>query len=182
MLKRPSSRRKRGHGGSIELNLVPMMDTFVVLIAFLLYTMAFIVMSHIETPLPTASPTEVAEKLKEKPLQLTVSFRKDEVEIWSPFKKIESKKIPNTPEGIPDVLAIHQRLVEVKQQFPTENQVVLAPNGSISYDTLIAAMDGIRLLDATDTPIIVRNAETGVDEALKLLFPEVVFGNILGND
>jgi hypothetical protein len=144
--------------------------------------MAFIVMTHVETPLPTASPTEVAEKLKEKPLQLTVSFRKDETEIWSPFKKIESKKIPNTPEGTPDVQAIHARLVEVKQQFPNENQVVLAPNGSISYDSLIASMDGIRMLDATDPPIIVKNAETGVDQALKLLFPEVVFGNILSNE
>lgn len=181
MLRRPSARRKVGKE-QIELNLVPMMDTFVTLIAFLLYTMAFIVMTHVETPLPTANPTEVAEKLKEKPLQLTVSFRKDETEIWSPFKKIEAKKIPNTPEGTPDVAAIHARLVEVKQRFPAEKQVVLAPNGSISYDSLVASMDGIRMLDATDPPIIAKNAETGVDEALKLLFPEVVFGNILGND
>jgi biopolymer transport protein ExbD len=180
MLRSPSSRRRARK--EIELNLVPMMDTFVVLIAFLLYTMASIVMNHVETPLPTASPTEVAEKLKENPLQLTVSFRKDETEIWSPFKKIDAKKIPNTPEGTPDVLAIHQRLVEVKQQFPNENQVVLAPTGSTSYDSLVASMDVIRLLDATDTPIIVRNKDTGVDEALKFLFPEIVFGNVLSND
>lgn len=181
MLKRPSSRRKV-HREPIELNLVPMMDTFVVLIAFLLYTMVFVMMTHVETPLPTASPTEVAEKLKEKPLQLTVSFRKDETEIWSPFQKISPKKIPNTPEGTPDVGAIHARLVEVKQQFPTENQVVLAPAGSTSYDSLIAAMDGVRMLDAIDPPIIVKNAQTGVDEAITQLFPLVVFGNILGND
>lgn len=182
MLKRPSSKRGRKGGEQIELNLVPMMDTFVTLIAFLLYTMAFIVMTSVETPLPTASPTEVAEKLKEKPLQLTVSFRKDETEIWSPFKKIDSKKIPNLPEGVPDVQGIHQRLVEVKQQFPNEKQVVLAPAGSTSYDSLVAAMDGIRLLDATDPAIIVKNEQTGVDEALKLLFPDVVFGNILSSD
>lgn len=181
MLRRPSARRKVG-AEQISLNLVPMMDTFVTLIAFLLYTMAFIVMTHVETPLPTASPTEMAEKLKEKPLQLTVSFRKDETEVWSPFKKIEAKKIPNLPEGTPDVMALHARLVEVKQQFPNEKQVVLAPTGSTSYDSLVASMDVIRMLDATDPPIIVKNAETGVDEALKLLFPEVVFGNILGND
>jgi biopolymer transport protein ExbD len=182
MLKRPSSKRRRKGGEQIELNLVPMMDTFVTLIAFLMYTMAFIVMTSVETPLPTASPTEVAEKLKEKPLQLTVSFRENETEVWSPFQKISAKKIPNTPEGTPDVLAIHQRLVEVKQQFPNEKQVVLAPSGSISYDSLVAAMDGIRLLDPTDPPIFLKNAQTGVDEALKLLFPEVVFGNILSND
>jgi hypothetical protein len=70
----------------------------------------------------------------------------------------------------------------VKQQFPTEKQVVLAPTGSTSYDALIAAMDGIRMLDATDPAIIVKNTSTGVDEAQKLLFPEVVFGNVLSND
>ncbi len=181
MLKRPSSRRK-ADGEQIALNLVPMMDTFVTLIAFLLYTMVFLVMTHVETPLPTSTPTEVAEKLKEKPLQLTISFRKDEAEIWSPFQKIEAKKIPNTPEGTPDVVAIHARLVEVKQQFPNEKQVVLAPAGSTSYDALVAAMDAVRLLDAIDPPIIVKNAETGVDETLKHLFPEIVFGNILGTD
>ena len=180
MLKRPSSRRLNKE--PIELNLVPMMDTFVVLIAFLLFTMAFVVMNHVETPLPTASPTEVAEKLKEKPLQLTVSFRKEETEVWSAFQKFTPKKIPNTPEGTPDLAAIHAKLVEVKQQFPNENQVVLAPTGSTSYDSLVAAMDSIRMLDALDPPIIVKNAETGVDETLKLLFPEVIFGNILSND
>jgi biopolymer transport protein ExbD len=180
MLKRPSAKR-RSHKEGIELNLVPMMDTFVTLIAFLLYTMAFIVMSSVETPLPTASPTEVAEKLTETPLQLTVSFRKDETEVWSAFQKIESKTIPNLPEGTPDVQAIHQKLVEVKQQFPNEKQVVLAPNGALSYDALVASMDAIRMLDATDPAIIVKN-EQGVDEAQKMLFPEVVFGNILGTD
>jgi biopolymer transport protein ExbD len=102
MLKQPSSRRKSGRE-EITLNLVPMMDTFVTLIAFLLYTMAFLSMVMVETPLPTANPTDVAEKLKEKPLQLTISFRKDETEIWSPFQKIAAKKIKNLPEGALDL-------------------------------------------------------------------------------
>lgn len=181
MLKRPSSRRKSG-GEQIELNLVPMMDSFVVLIAFLLYTMVFVAMTHVETPLPTASPTEVAEKLKEKPLQLTVSFREDETEIWSAFQRVPARRIPNTPEGTPDIQAIHSRMIEIKQEFPNEKQVVLAPAGSISYDSLVAAMDSIRMLDPIDPPIIVKNPETGVDETVTQLFPQVVFGNILSDD
>lgn len=182
MLKRPSARRPKGHSKQIELNLVPMMDTFVVLIGFLLYTMAFLALVTVETPLPMASPTEVAEKLKEKPLQLTVSFREDETEIWSPFQRIESKKIKNTPEGAPDYRALHEALVAVKQKFPNEKKVVLAPTGSINYEILVAAMDSVRILEATDPPLYAKNPETGVDEAQKLLFPEVVFGNILGSD
>lgn len=159
-----------------------MMDTFVVLIGFLLYTMAFLALVTVETPLPTANPSEVVEKLKEKPLQLTVSFRENEAEVWSPFQKIKATKIPNTPEGSPDFLLLHNTLVGVKQQFPNENQVVLAPTGSISYELLVAAMDAVRVLDATDPPIYLKNKTTGVDEALKALFPQVVFGNILGTD
>jgi biopolymer transport protein ExbD len=180
VLNKPSSRRKKG--SHIELNLVPMMDTFVVLIGFLLYSMAFLALVTVETPLPTANPSEVAEKLKEKPLQLTVSFRENETEVWSPFQKIKATKIPNTPEGSPDFALLHTTLVDVKKQFPTENQVVLAPTGSISYELLVAAMDTVRILDATDTPIYLKNKDTGVDEAQKALFPQVVFGNILGTD
>jgi len=152
------------------------------LIGFLLYTMAFLALVTVETPLPTANPSEVAEKLKEKPLQLTVSFRENDSEVWSPFQKIKATKIPNTPEGSPDYPAIHAALVAVKQQFPEENQIVLAPTGSISYELLVAAMDSVRVLDATDPPIYLKNKETGVDEAIKALFPQVVFGNILGTD
>ena len=73
MLRRPSARRKVG-SEQIGLNLVPMMDTFVTLIAFLMYTMVFVVMTHVETPLPTASPTEVANKLKEKPIRSSLRW------------------------------------------------------------------------------------------------------------
>ncbi len=181
MLKRPSARRLKG-SDQIELNLVPMMDTFVVLIGFLLYTMAFLAMVSVETPLPTASPTEVAEKLKEKPLQLTVSFREKETEIWSPFQRIAPKRIENLPDGIPDYKALHEALVAVKQKFPQENKIVLAPTGSINYEILVASMDAVRILEPTDPPVYVKNPQTGVDEAAKALFPEVIFGNILGND
>jgi len=181
MLKRPSSRRNSGDG-QITLNLVPMMDTFVTLIGFLLYTMAFVAMVLVETPLPTASPNEVAEKLKEKPLQLTVSFRKEETEIWSPFQKIAPKVFKNLPDGGLDLKGIHEELVSVKKQFPKEDHVVLAPTGGMTYENIIAAMDSIRILDATDPAIFVKNEKTGMDEAQKLLFPQVVFGNILGSD
>jgi hypothetical protein len=41
-------------------------------------------------------------------------------------------------------------------------------------------MDAARGLEASDPPIFVKNATTGNDEALKTLFPNVIFGNLLG--
>src|SRR5688572_10034649 len=97
----------------------------VTLIGFLLYTMAFLELVSIESPFPQASAADVQQKLKEKPLQLTVTMRDKEVQIWSPFERIKTKVVPHTAEGIPDLKGIHESLITVKQQFPTETKVVI---------------------------------------------------------
>jgi hypothetical protein len=151
----------------------------VTLIAFMLFTMSFFAIVSIESPLPVASPVQT--KLKERPLQLTLSMHEKDVEIWSPFEKFKSKTIPNTPEGTPDIKAIHETLLGLKQQFPTENQIVLSPYAQSTYDAMIAVMDAVRMMEPTDPPFYMKNPTTGVDEAVKTLFPNVVFGNLLGD-
>ncbi len=180
MLKRPTSRRKGGHK-QIELNLVPILDAMVTLIAFLLFTMSFLTIVGIESPFPEASSEAVEQKLKEKPLQLTVSMHESDLQIWSPFEKIPSKIIPHTGAGQPDIKALHDALIEIKRQFPTETHIVIVPNDSANYDTLIAMMDSMRGMEPTDPPIFAKNAQTGVDEQIKFLFPNVIFGNLLGD-
>lgn len=180
MLKRPTSRSSR-HQESSELNLVPVLDALVTLIAFLLFSMSILNLVTIESPFPTASTEQQKQIIKDKPLQLTVTLKETEIEIWSPFGKIPSKKIPNTPEGLPDGRAIHDHLVGVKQRFIKENQVVIVPYGNANYEKLILVMDSVRTLEATDPPIFTKNEVTGIDEPLKVLFPNVVFGNLLGD-
>ena len=157
------------------------MDALVTLVGFLLFGMAFLGLTHIETPFPETSAEQVQEKLKEKPLQLTISLRENDTEIWSPFDKIEAKKIPNNPEGNPDLKGIHDALLDVKKIFPNEKKIVIAPNPQINYDNLISVMDSVRLIEKTDAPIFTKNAATGNDEPVKQLFPDVIFGNLLGD-
>jgi biopolymer transport protein ExbD len=153
----------------------------VALIGFLLYTTAFLSLVSIESPFPTASTAEVQQKLKEKPLQLTITLRDKEAEIWSPFEKIKSRTIPNAEPGKPDVNKIHAELLDVKKDFPAETKIVIVPTAGTTYDVLISVMDGIRGVDPTDPPIFTKNAATGNDEAIKSLFPDVIFGNLLGD-
>jgi biopolymer transport protein ExbD len=181
MLKRPTSRRKSSNE-EVQLNLVPILDTMVTLISFLLFTTAMLSFVNIESTFPEMSAAGNEQKLKEKPLQLTVSLRENEIEVWSPFEKIPAKKIPNTAPGQPDTKVLHETMLEVKQKFPAENKVVIVPNAGASYDTLISVMDNIRLVEQTDPPMFAKNAATGNDEPLKTLFPEVIFGNLLGDN
>ena len=180
MLKRPSTRR-RSSPTEVQINLVPMLDALVTLIGFLLFSMSFLSLVSIETPKPEVSPETVQQKLLEKPLQLTVTIREKESEIWSPFEKIPSKVIPHTAEGLPDTKVIHEALIEVKRSFLNENKVVLVPAANTSYDILISVMDSLRGLEPTDPPLFKKNEATGIDEPVKGLFPEVVFGNLLGD-
>lgn len=180
MLKRPSSRRK-GSTEQINLNLVPILDTLVTLIAFLLFTTSFLSIVTIESPFPMASAETVEQKLKEKPLQLTLTLRENEAEIWSPFEKIQPRKIASQSPGQPDVQGIHNALLDVKKQFPNESKIVLVPVPGINYDVLVSVMDSVRAIEATDPPVFFKNAATGADEVAKKLFPEVIFGNLLGD-
>lgn len=179
MLKRPSSRRKT-RSSVVALNLVPILDTLVTLVAFLLFTMTFLALVQIESPFPQASTEESEQHLKENPLQLTLTIRETEVEIWSPFDVIPSARISNPSIGMPDLRAIHEALLGIKQRFPNESKVVIVPHASTTYDTLVSIMDTSRLITPTDPPIYRRNPATGNDELVKALFPQIIFGNLLG--
>ena len=181
MLKRPSSRRHSAPQ-EIQINLVPMLDALVTMISFLMYTMAFLSLSMIESPLPIVSSEENQARLKEKPLQLTLSMGDQDVALWSPFELIPQALIPNRQDGSVDVLKLHEKLIEIKQLFPSENKIIIVPKASTSYDSIVAVLDGARSLDKTDPVISVKNEKTGVQEQVKLLFPETVFGNLLGGE
>jgi hypothetical protein len=57
----------------------------------------------------------------------------------------------------------------------------VVPYPNAQYDTLILLMDSLRLMEPTDPPLFMPNKVTGNNEPVKTLFPEVVFGNLLGD-
>jgi len=177
MLKRPS--RKNSHTGSFEVNLVPILDTMVTIIGFLLFTSSFLSIVSLETLFPQASPEDIQTKIQEKPLQLTLSIEETELKLWSPFQKIESQVIPNTQEGKLDLKTLHEKLIEIKKNFPFEKALVFIPHAWFPYDHLIGVIDATRLIESSDPPLYAKNTVTGNDESLKELFPVAVFGNLL---
>jgi biopolymer transport protein ExbD len=181
VLKRPSSRR-RTHAAEIQLNLVPMLDALVTMIVFLMYTMAFLSLTMIESPLPIVSSEQNQRQLKDRPLQLTLTLNDKDVLLWSPFDQIKQETIPNHEDGTVDVLKLHESLIAIKQKFPTEEKIILVPQKTTSYDTIVKILDASKPYEKTDPVIVVKNEKTGVQEQSKSLFGEVVFGNLLGDD
>lgn len=180
MLKRPSSRR-RSRAEPVALNLVPIIDTLVTLIAFMLFSMSFIALVHMESPFPVASSKDVEEKLKKRPLQLTVSLRERDTEIWSPFDVIPARTLKHEDDGTPAFAGIHATLLEIKAKFPTETKLVFVPHSSANYEVLVTMMDSMRLLTPTDPAIYMQDSKTGTSQVVQTLFPEIIFGNLLDN-
>ncbi len=179
MLKRPSHRRKSRGTGDLELPLVPIMDAFVTLIAFLLLATSLLAVTLIDTPVPVVS--NLPDENKEKPLMLTLKILPEEIQLSSAFNKIPQQKFPKVDKGY-DLEKLHEALVAVRTQFPKEKVLVFMPTGDIKYDDIVQIMDASRLLLKTDPPFYFTDEKDGVDKPDQYLFPNVVFGNVLSGN
>ncbi len=175
-------RRKRIRNFDINLNLVPMLDGMITIIAFLMYTLAFIAIVSIESPIPLVNRLSNDTQIKEVPLQLTLSIQNKQMILYSPFQRVPSTTIPHLPDGMADLPALRKRLLAIKDRFPFETKIVFMPGSQVAYDQIIAVMDSVRARDRADPPLYARNPKTGLDELITSLFPNIVFGNLLGGE
>lgn len=154
------------------------------LVAFLLFSSAFLSIVVIDTPAPLLAPAdEQIEKMKDRPLQLTAHIRPEIIVIsdWSGSREnhsIPSVADPKTGEKRYDFERFHQILVAIKTRHPSETKIVFKPDGGVSYEVLVGLMDAARRFEKSDSTIYKKNAQ-GVDEPETKLFPEVIFGNIM---
>ncbi len=176
MLNRPSQRRSRKGNEELELPLVPIMDAFVTLIAFLLLATSLLAVTIIDTPVPVVSNVPDDQK-PDKPLALTLKIEQDALTLSSAFRRIPEQKFLKIEKGY-DLDKLHEALVAVRQQFPKEKSIVFLPVGEVKYNDLVQLMDSVRLLAKTD-PSFYFKGEDGVDRPDQYLFPSVIFGNVI---
>jgi biopolymer transport protein ExbD len=190
MLKRPSSRRRSGHE-EININLVPMLDALVTMVAFLLLTSAFMSIAVIDTPAPLLAPADEQIKNieKDKPLQLSAHIMEKQILLtdWSGSRVnvripsvVDTAKDPKGGELRYDTEALHKALLDIKTRYPKETKLVLKPDAGVSYESLVGIIDAARAYEKTDpvTPPTKKDPQ-GVDVPDTRLFPEVIFGNIM---
>lgn len=176
MLRRPSHRRSGKGNEEIDLPLVPIMDAFVTLIAFLLLATSLLAVTLIDTPVPVVSNLP-DDKKPDKPLMLQLRIDADTLTLSSGFRRIPEQKFPKIEKDY-DLVKLHESLIAIRQQFPKEKNIVFMPASDVKYDDLVKLMDAVRLLSKTD-PSFYAQGEDGVDKPDEFLFPIVVFGNVI---
>ena len=120
-----------------ELLLVPMIDIFTVLVAFLLMTAVFSRIAIMQIDLPSSAPAKPAEPK----FRLEVIVRQDGFELSDGNQLIAT--IPKV-NGAYDMNALTERALAVKREHPTSEDASVLSEPKVPYDELIQAMDAIR--------------------------------------
>lgn len=177
-MQRPSARRRSKSQGDAELPLVPIMDAFVTLIAFLLLATSMLSVTLIDTPVPVVS--NMPDNSKDKPLTLTLRIEETQLKLESPFNLIKPEIFPKIDKDYP-FDKLHESLLEIKKRFPKEKKIIYMPQSEVKYNDIVQLMDASRKLFKTDPPMYVVG-EDGVNKPETDLFSEVIFGNVVSGN
>ena len=139
-----------GYPETEDVNLVPIMNLFVVLIPFLLMSAAFFHISVINASVPALqkertdlakSDVAVTMMVRMKPEAFTITASSDTL----PRAELAELRaeIPREGEG-KGLQGFTDHLLACKQRYPKSETILLVPDASIEYQEVIAAMDSGR--------------------------------------
>lgn len=143
-IARRQSRNHARYKGRNDINIVPMLDIFTILLFFLIFTAVFSKTHIVEMNLPAQSsePLSLPEGLV-----LEIVVRQDGLMVQDKNSG-PLQPIPNTPAGY-DFDALNSYLTRVKARFPEMKSATVLLEQNIPYDTIIATMDAIKSYEGT---------------------------------
>ena len=136
-----------------ELNIIPIIDAFVMLICFLLFTAAFTQLVFLEAKL-TSNTAAAADKSRSEldQFRLVVTFEDGALRLTTTgaaTKKVDLS-IPNNQAGY-DFATLHQHLIALKTEHPdrysADVEFKMKQAAAVDYDKITKALDHIRHLN-----------------------------------
>jgi biopolymer transport protein ExbD len=142
-----AGRQARNHArykGRNDINIVPMLDIFTILLFFLIFTAVFSRTHIVELNLPAQSsePLKVPEGLV-----LEVVVRKNGLVVQDKNSG-PLQPLPNTDKGY-DYDGLTAYLSRVKVRFPEMRAATVLLEQDIPYETIVATMDAVRSFEGT---------------------------------
>lgn len=144
-IARRQARNHARYKGRNDINIVPMLDIFTILLFFLIFTAVFSKTNIVELNLPAAS-TEQPLDLPNN-LELEVVVRKDQLVVQDKNTG-PLLQIPNTAQGY-DYEALTGYLGRVKVKFPELKTATVLLEQQIPYDTIVQVMDAVKSYEGT---------------------------------
>lgn len=146
-----------------ELNLIPIMNLVTILIPFLIMAAQFVQLAVIDSTLPAIGPPQAPEETPDKPpLKLSLAITGKGITILGADAVLYPGGAPPLAEGAarPPTIPcgggtcrrvadynweeLTKRLVDIKDMYPDEENVILVPGDDIAYEVIVKTMDASR--------------------------------------
>jgi biopolymer transport protein ExbD len=135
-----------------EPNLVPIMNMFLVIIPFLLMSASFYQIKAVKTSIPIlSSGIEKPGEAAFISLTVVAEIKKESIKLSAMSDKLTDKELEQFKTEYPldndsiypmDKFSMHLQGIKIK--YPKSDTLILIPDSSIDYDTIIRAMDTAR--------------------------------------
>lgn len=171
-------RFQQARKGPEELNLIPIMNLFVVLIPFLLAGAAFLRVGVIPTSLPQHNPQESDVPKTPTTVSCNLVVNADKLKLSVASVSLDEEELaklgaewPNKA-GKHDVEGLQKWLVSLKVKYPGSNTITVIPADEVKYQDLVRVLDSTR---ERPTEKINKKGEKVYEE----LFPVTIFSRIV---
>lgn len=173
--------KTRTTDATFDLNLAPILDIIVSIVPLLLLSIAFVQVKMIDTSVPQVV-AEAAERASDKS-QTTVSLKVSKTKGFTLEVTKDGKMTPtNVPnrDGAWDLDGLHAAAFTIKQGAPEIFRLDMSPDNDVNLNDLVVVMDKLRRTpDAKKVSF--KDPENGQSVETELMFPSVLFANVVGN-
>jgi biopolymer transport protein ExbD len=159
-----------------ELELVPVMNLFMVLIPFLLMGAAFYQIGVIPSSLPTSTPDD--SDVPRTPTKVTVNLiiTPDRIDLGASSTSLDEEQLEALGGSWPlrdgkyDTEGVQAQLLSIKQRYPHSDTLIALPHEELDYQSLVEILDRTREFEAPPAGGAKKTYE---------LFPVVVFSRFI---
>ncbi len=157
-------RRRLNSSEDIDVDMVPIMNMFLVLIPFLLMSASFFEMKAINTSVPVQAENTSAGLVTKAPKDIKVTvivqigqkgFDISAISDYAEYEdliKLEAR-IAKVGKGEYPLDQMAAYLQKIKDIYPSSDTIIIIPDGSVVYETIIQAMDTARYSGSGDIPL-----------------------------
>ena len=164
-----------------ELNVIPVMNLFMVLIPFLLLGAAFYQIGVIPTSIPSHNPQESDVPKTPKTVLVNLVLDKNEMLLTCDSTSLSPEELEALADRFPnkkgeyDTRGLRQHLEMLKEQYPESTTLTVIPHDGLEYQKLVSVLDATR---EKDTGKLTPKGEVIYAE----LFPVTIFSRLIRED
>ncbi|MFQ5561356.1 MAG: ExbD/TolR family protein [Nitrospinota bacterium] len=140
----------------VDIDMVPVMNMFLVLIPFLLISANFINLRVINTSVPVISASDEKNGKKKDDLKVTVvvELKEGGMKVSALSETLESAELEkiavsykNESSGKYSFDRMAAHLKGIKQRYPLSDTLIIVPDQEVLYDLIIQVMDVARYVE-----------------------------------